>query len=358
MVSRVTVLILIAGCGAKSALVVDELARDAGEDSSRDAAMDARPDAYDVGVDSPPEVSVDAPPDGFDAGPLPRPCDRPRPVDVLVVVDASGSMVDEIRDFGAQVDTLLRDMVRPPDRDGDGVEDWSAVNDLHVAFTSTHLDGELNTTSSAPGCSGSFPRFHAYRNGDDVESFIHDAACVATPDTRARAGEQLFSTALRAILPRGTSYPIERPLGDTANAGFLRSEGLLLLVFLTDEDDYSACRLGGCDPRCGMHTCEVGSIAEYANAFRLVRDPEQMTVAVIAGMPDGISEPDEIFRLSDEAPRSEYICQILLRGALPAPRVIELALEFDPVLESICVPDFTNIARHLAERVGDDACVE
>src|SRR5690349_11111685 len=77
-------------------------------DAGRDAPMRLR----DAGVDAP---------DAF------RSCEGrvAIPVDLLLVVDASGSMREEQFHLAEQLPELVRSLVDPPDEDGDGMPDWS-----------------------------------------------------------------------------------------------------------------------------------------------------------------------------------------------------------------------------------------
>lgn len=323
-------LVVALGCGAKTDLSPGDLstAHDAGPETLRDSEADAT-------------ISMT--------------CFEARAVDMLIVTDASGSMIDEIREFGDRFEGLVQNLLTPPDADGDGTSDWPAVHDLHIGFTSTALNGVLHTSGDGPGCEGPFPRFLSYRSGDNVDEFIRDATCLSTPPTSSFATEELFSSALRAILPSDTSYPLAGPLGDSVNAGLVREDSVLVVLFLTDEDDLSTCRSGDCDSICS--SCDViGSVAEYSEAFRLVRESDEILMGVIAGMPDGVVDPEEVLRISQSAPRTRPICNTFLRSGLPAPRVIGVAIEFEPFLESLCTPDFSGIAQRLAERIGRAAC--
>lgn len=133
------------GCGAKSALEVEPTeTRDATIDTSTDTSTDAPFDAsIDVSLfDVRPDTAFDA---GDDPARPPRRCrERPQPVDVLLVLDSSGSMLHDIPAIAVEVPELLRNLVQPPDLDGDGRADWAAVEDFHFAVALTADDGEFN----------------------------------------------------------------------------------------------------------------------------------------------------------------------------------------------------------------------
>lgn len=349
---------LCGACGAKSALEIPPAPRLA--DASRDAPVppDARaPDARDAAIADTRTADGDFPRP-------PRPCrSRSQPVDVVLVLDNSGSMVDEIAALAEGVPSLLRDMLQPPDRDGDGVADWAAVEDLHFAVTSTASGGSFLTVGDEerPECRRTYPTFHEFRRGD-VDAFLLDASCVSSPRTAGSSGEALFSAALRGLLPSATSFPTGG-LADTTNAGFLRDESLLVVIFLTDEEDSSPCFSGrDCTQHCveaaGRIFCgpEVGSVAEYRSGFRLLRPTDEMVLSLIAGMPPGVTDPEEILRISLETTPVSSICRSGFRSGLAAPRMVELTLDFDGILHSICNETYTDLVAQVAERVGRTAC--
>ena len=69
-------------------------------------------------------------------------------VDVLFVIDNSGSMKQEQERLAAQVGRLVRDLASPPDNDGDGNPDWNPVEELRIGIATTDV-GTANAANSA-----------------------------------------------------------------------------------------------------------------------------------------------------------------------------------------------------------------
>jgi hypothetical protein len=359
------VAIFAIGCGAKSGLSDDP---DPGGDSpATDAAM-----AEDLTVRAdtgPADLSVPLP-DGEPPRP-PRPCrSRAQPVDLLFVIDSSGSMEDEIASLSDQIPRFLRDMLEPPDLDGDGRADWAAVEDLHVGVVPTGRAGELVSQGDASRdeCRESYPIFQTYRRGDDIERLAEGVSCVAT--TQFSGSEALFSTALRALLPQATTFPLPGggAMGDTRHAGFLREESLLVLLFITDEEDESACT-GTPDDECiehcvtiaGRTLCRapVGAVAKYVEGMRLLRtDPSQLVVGSLAGAPTDTVDPGEILRATLEANPFRPICENFPLSGLPAPRMVDFTQQLDGLFLSICAEGYEALVAPIAARVGRLACDE
>ena len=365
-------LTLLMACGAKSALQdfepVDR------SDGGVDAVVADVP-VFDVpGVDT--SFDASAPRDAltFDSDPPrpPRPCrSMAQPVDLLFVLDSSSSMVDEIAALEAQIPNLLRDLLEPPDRDRDGRADWAAIEDLHIAVAPSGRNGGFNQVGdrNRSECRREYPIFQRFRRGGDIDAFAQDVACVAT--TRFSGGEALFSTALRGLLPRDTEFQLpgeDPPLGDGPHAGFLREESLLVILFMTDEEDESGCT-NAPDDICSTHCVDVpgigevcrrptGSVAKYVQGMRLLRPPGQLLVATIAGAPLGVTDPDEILEQTLAAPPFNAICRNGLLGGQPSPRTVQLTYELDGIFLSLCADDYAELAGPLAERVGRIACEE
>jgi len=211
-------------------------------------------------MDAPTDARADAP----DARVLP-PCtvesyDVPIALDLLLVVDNSGSMAEEqvaVREnVGALVDALVRG-----DSDGDGVPDTFPARDLHVGVLTVGVltgppglpgtdavdDGSLfNLTGiySVPGCRPPFPRYLPWLDaaGASRDMLLHDLDCVLHVGIGGSGIEQPLEATLKGLSPRAGA-PVEflygRGRGDTDNAGFLRPDSILAVLVVTDEDDCS-----------------------------------------------------------------------------------------------------------------------
>ncbi|MBW2734003.1 MAG: hypothetical protein JRH20_16570, partial [Deltaproteobacteria bacterium] len=267
-------------------------------DSNADTNTDARPPDLDGTVDMlPPDVGLphdlsftndlihpfDAAPvielgsvrldlDPVDVGSIDLPPLPPKgkPLDILVVVDNSGTMALNqarlVSQFPLLLDGLRRHALGP---DGSGkpceVDDTSGCNtpDLHIGIVSTDLgsgpysgarygcspggdNGELQAIPRTSGCTAPTDNWIAYDGsasnipaGADhpLDRVIEAFSCIATLGTDGCGFEQPFESARRALDPTLMINP-----------GFMRPEALLIVLFITDEDDCSARRVALYDP--------------------------------------------------------------------------------------------------------------
>ena len=186
--------------------------------------------------------------------------------------------------------------------------------------------------------------------------------------------EQPLEAALKALLPSDTSVEfIAGPArGDTDNAGFLREGSLLVLVFVTDEDDCSIqdpARLRPVDAGTGpvppgydagpprVDICDdleaLFPLTRYVEALRTIRAPRDVLFGVISGWPELFSMGDVLSVLED----SSGGC-VDETGWTAAPtRLVELGSNFSrDFVGSICkVPD-RRISERLARHVAETAC--
>ena len=246
-------------------------------------------------------------------------------LDVLFVVDASASMQAEqtalVAAAGQQLFAQLQaDLGGPPD--------------LHVAIVSTDVglgvgalpgcpaenwDGRFRTGAEGVTC----PIDGRYlidrddgaggRTTNYTGSFTDAFACAATLGTAGCGFEQPLEAMRRALDSR---YP--------DHAGFLRNDALLLVVFLTDEDDCSAFDptvftspndplTGPLGPRTSFRCFEFG----------VACDPDQ---------PRAFGEKTNCASRDDSAyitPTSEFAA--FLRALKPDPAMVMLAGMYGPV---------------------------
>lgn len=194
----------------------------------------------------------------------------PGRVDLLLVVDNSGSMAQNQVMLASQLDSLVDALLNPQDRNGDGRPDHAPVRDVHVGVVSTDMgatggllvdcsgrgdDGLLNPRVRGPASSAREPvRIPGFRPpdcsmGDGVPAFLsyrsegatpavvsHDARCDLTLSSFGCGIEQPLEAAYRAIVWRRAD---DAPDNSGANAGFVRRDALLVIVVLSDEDDGS-----------------------------------------------------------------------------------------------------------------------
>lgn len=217
-----------------------------------------------------------------------------RPVDVLFVIDNSGSMREEQQSLREQIPRMIATLNSGVSSDGTR---FIPVSDLHVGVVSTDMgllsvpgraqlgcgdesrplgdDGVLRSAPNPGGvaglvCAQGYPPFLSFvRSGDVVAdeaaaaTVASDFSCMAALGTTGCGFEMQLESALRGLWPSdntlingqpGTFAPDNRPFLDGTpfgkgapagpNAGFLRnSDGapsLLAIVMVTDEEDCSS----------------------------------------------------------------------------------------------------------------------
>jgi hypothetical protein len=242
------------------------------------SALDANEDAFGPAIDAAPEDTPVT--DAFtlgDAGPVPV----PRDVDLLFVVDNSGSMAEEQANLILELPRLVQ-VLATGDLDGDGAEDFTPPESLHVGFVSSDMGG--GPTLSVPTCAAGLgddgilrarsrvttaPCMATYPSGafefartDDPSAFAATLGCVANLGTGGCGFEQQLEAGLKAVTPSAarawTAPGYEPPRfadgvgtlealpghAEGANAGFLRPDSLFGVVFVTDEEDCSVIDYG------------------------------------------------------------------------------------------------------------------
>ncbi|MDI7267084.1 MAG: hypothetical protein QME96_03710, partial [Myxococcota bacterium] len=299
---------------------------------------------------------------------------------------------------------FLRDLVDPPDRNGDTLPDYPAVEDLNIGVISSDMgvmgyrgirsceladfgdDGCFRNTPSrtVPGCPASYAEKWLSRNpgnagGYSPEQMANDFACIGTLGTAGCGFEQQFKAMRKAV--------VENHGIGGCNEGFLRPDSIVTLIFVTDEEDCSVKPehpymfdparvgdLGGLNIRCFRNPDFVQPFSEYAAAFRSLReDPNRIFIAMIVGVPpdapacegDGdrlgacLAVPDMIPRPNAVGDNVEPSCIVPGLGtAYPPVRFVQLAMEIerqgvDTYVSSICRPDWTDAIGAIADRIGN-----
>ncbi len=259
-------------------------------------------------------------------------------VDVLFVVDNSGSMREEQATLIREIPRLVRTL-STGDRNGDGVQEFEPVTSLHVGVVTTDMgsgnqsgvrtcniglgdDGILQRRVREPSgdCMPSYPSgTFEFLRGEDTESFSTAIGCVVNLGTEGCGFEQPLEAPLKALTPASAQiwtaegyapprfYDAETGLpnrraghGMDANAGFLRPNSVLTVVLVTDEEDCSvmnyeifsgAGRFMSIPPniRCNEFADEadiVYPVSRYVNGFAgLRRSPELLVFSAIVGIP-------------------------------------------------------------------------
>ncbi len=236
------------------------------------------PDApLDVPVfDTPPpdtQLPDVAPPDvpapDVPAPDAPASCSPTGALDLLFMIDNSNSMAENQANVAAQFGSLLDGLIRSD-------TSTTPLRDVHIGVVSSDLgtpgvvvpscansdmgdDGLLNPvrnglalrahqpwTSALPGrrparCTmdpTQYPSFLSYVSGtSDATSFREDFVCNAYLSTGGCGLEQQLESAYRALVIRNPRQQV----GNTdPNAGFVRNDAVLGILFVTDEEDGSA----------------------------------------------------------------------------------------------------------------------
>jgi hypothetical protein len=281
-------------------------------------------------------------------------------VDILFVIDDSRSMTDEQKQLGIWSNELF-----------DVLSDDGELPDLHIAVTSSSLAIDGLTQCQTTG--GLHVGSAALQSG----KYLTD---VAGPSGRVRNYTgTLTDTFAKMALVGDSGCGFEQPFKAARNTlsgyvdgskGFLRDDALLLVVFVTDEDDCSsnaalfsdswgdACSEMGTltDYRCfefgarcydgkgsrefgeryNCHPDETSLYLDQVSAFArylegLKKDPAQVIVAGIYGKPNGVRViADERFT-TYQTPRLADVCGgtgDIGTGATPGIRINALLAEF------------------------------
>jgi len=329
-------------------------------------------------------------------------------VDILVVMDNSQSMAAEQALMGDAFPKIIESLLTGRDL-ATGEQVHAPVYDLHIGVVSTDMgvggyavttcendpllgdDGFLQHAPRGPDCDPAYPDYLSYEIGPradpdiaQVQKLAGDFGCIALLGTSGCGFEQQLEAACKAL--------IDHSVPGGANAGFLRDDSIILIRFVTDEEDCSAADVTIFDLsiappysinlRCHYEAAKLHPIDRYVDAFRGLRqDPDKVVLGFIVGVPP--DEPDcngrgnEIDRcLYIEAMQEtvrpdgdllEYVCRYpstctppeppdpgdCISEAFPARRFVELAQQFgeNAVVHSICTGDYTPAMAALTEKL-------
>ncbi|MBW2460417.1 MAG: hypothetical protein JRH11_02140 [Deltaproteobacteria bacterium] len=372
---------------------------DAVADASVDAPLDVLPDVR-------PDVLPDVLDTGVcDAGPIEPGLELM--VDMLFVVDSSGSMSEEQRALAREFPRMVR-MLATGDVDEDGRPEFEPVTDLRVAVITTELaTGDIDVPGCTPSrldgddgilrrhgyfwreeCVRDYPPFLEFHAGAaGAERFVHDFSCVAQVGTTGCGYEQPLEAALKALTPSTSDITFLDGTGhrDGENAGFVRDDAILAVLVITDEDDCSVADPGLFDleserypydpmapsPRCFAYPEALTSTDRYIEGFQRFKegDPDSFFFAAITGVPpDMVAEPASIdydalradprmqLRLDPSNPeRLAAACDVVGIGyAEPAIRILGVAegLGDSATVRSICDATFTEALTGITAQLG------
>ncbi|MBI5498727.1 MAG: hypothetical protein HY907_00670 [Deltaproteobacteria bacterium] len=328
----------------------------------------------------------------------PPPRDRTTRLDLVVLVDNSGSMAQEQAALTAAFPDLLSELIDPPPDPDTGRVSHPPVEELNVGVISTDMGtaglrlstcaisdvGDngcfRNTPSPAVAdCVPAYPSFlfrdrenaHVYTAAD----MAHDFTCIATLGTNGCGWEQPLLAMCSAVTTN--------PETGVCNRGFFRPDAILALLIVTDEDDCSVARdhsemfdadrsdLGPLNVRCALHPEFLARVEDFVEALRNMRapeHPERLIVGMIAGVPlevpsctgygdelaDCLDAPQMQPRLDPDRP-AELVasCDTAMGRAYPPVRLVQVArsLGHAAFVTSICQPDWRRPLRALAQEV-------
>lgn len=315
-----------------------------------------------------------------------------RAIDVLFVIDDSGSVADDSEQIAAKAQEALFDVIEAS---------IGGAPDLHIGIVTSSMtiegevdgcgpdvgNGRLTTTPRQPDCvppTGSFIVDVAAEGGGRTTNYAgtlsETLACLLPPGTEGCGFEQPLAAAMRAV--SGTV---------PENDGFLRPEALLVVIFLADEDDCTSIDPALYDPsatfdpalgpptsyRCFQHMiacdqpldvpgsksgCHPAATSAYAlplgdAADALIAakggDASLVFVATIAGATASVSVTTDL----NDRLQLESSCGTETSSADPAIRLHGFLDRFPARSwsESLCTDDLGPTLRRTAEYVGDVA---
>jgi hypothetical protein len=216
----------------------------------------------------------------------------PTEVDILLIVDDSGSMEGEQVKLAAGF--------------AEFVEFFDVADvDYHIAVTTTDMTAE--------GLRGELVEVDGTRvidrDTEDAETVFRAMVEVGILGSGLEKG---LETALRALT---------EPLASGENAGFLREDALLSVIFVTDEEDASP-----------------GPTSSYINSFRELkgqRRRDAFNASALIGWDADSGEPSDCGQVGTA------------NGAVAGWRYWDVAEQTGGVLGSICSDEFNDIVREM-----------
>ncbi|MBW2735816.1 MAG: hypothetical protein JRH20_25805 [Deltaproteobacteria bacterium] len=312
-------------------------------------------------------------------------------VDILFVIDNSASMAQHQQNLIKNFNTLI-DALKSTRRD-------QKLPNLHIGVVSTDLGagnwgaaipscetpggdrGELQHTARIPGCPTPTDPWISYAEGahnipctnaDPMECVKEAFTCIAA----------LGSEGCRFKMPM-ESARLALDISNDANPGFLRDDALLMVVFITDEDDCSAAKPQLFDPtlqglsdplgpltsfRCfefGVQ-CDINdrnmpgprancvpaydwlhNVDHYIRFFGEFKGTKhRVLMTAIAGPKEPVA-----VGLVGNNPTLMPSCRLGESSARPALRLAKLVEAFGGAIHTLCTDDFGPALRVLDERV-------
>ncbi|MCA9605065.1 MAG: hypothetical protein KC619_05700 [Myxococcales bacterium] len=321
-------------------------------------------------------------------------------LDVLLGVDNSNSMSEEQALLAEQIPRMAR-VFATGDIDGDGIQDVPALHSVRIGTVSSDMgtggfvvptcantdlgdDGALHTAgrTDIAGCLASYPSYAELAPSaglTDIDAFVDQVSCTAQLGIGGCGFEQQLESVAKAVTPSTAPMTFQDGTpgqADRANAGFLRTDSILAVVLLTDENDCSASDPELFDPaspvygatdlnlRCSANPDALHATSRYVDALRASRDrPGDVVYALIGGIPADLAGADPATILADprmaetvdpDAPsRLLPSCMSEHGLAMPPRRLVEVAQGLPgSTIQSICQDDFTPAVDAILRRVA------
>lgn len=294
-------------------------------------------------------------------------------VDLLFVVDDSGSMTREQDNLEREIPALVRALAEPP-LDASGNPRWNAVETLNIAVVTTNMGtsgvpqdsrrvGARCTINDFQGEGGEFrsdgtANVFSFHAGDDPDAFAARVGAVAQVGDGGCGLEQPLGAAMKAL---------------DHDAGFPREDSLLAVVVLSDEEDctladpvefFSGTETGlALNQRCSRRPELLENLDGILASLRGDRNEQRFVFAALVGMPESLSagepatilaHPEMAYRYTDEnATGLVPACNSANGAAAPGRRYVELASRIEGALvSSICAESFEPAITELAARIG------
>jgi hypothetical protein len=326
-----------------------------------------------------------------------------RALDLLFVIDDSGGMADHQARLAQSFPVLVNELASQA----------GGLPDLHVGVISTDMGTKASGSASpappvgqigAGGCAATGKGGNLTVNSAPVTgAFLSDIG--QSDGTRVRNYTGDLVTAVSTMMRLGASgCGFEQPLaamraaldGNPSNAGFLRPEGLLAIVILTDEDDCSirdvamfgpdsaalgprqsfrctrfgvTCAIGGATPddmnsvgvkdQCTASSAShLDDVAEFRNFLvALKADASNVFVASIMGSPDPVAVELRTINNTSQ-PALAHSCTLqTASGPLPSDPGVRLrtfveGLQDRSAFTTICQDDFSPILQQVGGMLG------
>lgn len=206
-------------------------------------------------------------PDASAPAPLQRTIPAADKLDILFVVDDTSGMAEAQRRLAADLPALFGRL-----------QGQAGLPDLHVGIVSTNLGAHPDIPGCRPADSDDGALQFAFTTTDPAcadgtlaidGNFLRDAPAAAGMRATNYTGE--LTQVLSCMIPLGVDgCGFEQPLAamrrafeNPINAGFLRTDAVLAVVFLAGEDDCSAMETDVFDPAVGGQNSILGPLSSF-----------------------------------------------------------------------------------------------